>query len=81
MIEKVDPSFYVALTAYFASFLAVTGSIWKLFDRAEKVVSLDAKEKLADWLMRVDPEGSTNRLALSFFAIPVRDRLGNAQIS
>jgi hypothetical protein len=54
------------LTLLFASWSVLSGGIWKLFERVDKVANADARHETAQWLNNVDIGGPVNRFAASF---------------
>jgi hypothetical protein len=56
----------VSLTALFGSWAVVTGGVWKLFDRIEKVASQEAKENASQWLLQLKMEDHFTNWANTF---------------
>src|SRR5690349_8391160 len=52
----------------FASWSVVTGGIWKLFERVERVTSADAKGEVAAWIRQLQAGAPLRRLAHFFTA-------------
>ena len=42
------------ILAYTASWFAMMGGVWALFDRAEKVIDPKVKEKISNWLLTAE---------------------------
>ena len=60
-MEFKAPSYVVALVVW----LSLMGGIFRIFDYAEQVASLDARRRLANWLQR-EPDNSKARLPALF---------------
>lgn len=57
------------LFAYIASWASVTGGVWALFERAEKVVRDDVRDAISRWLRNLDPGGALANWPAQFAAV------------
>jgi|GEM_PF-4208938 len=46
----------ITISLFLTSWVFVSGGLWKLFERVEKVTSEDVKKATSDWLLLGDPE-------------------------
>lgn len=57
------------LFAYIASWASVTGGVWALFERAEKVVRDDVRDAISGWLKNLDPPKALATWPATFAAV------------
>ena len=71
-MDLQDPNLII-ITALLGSWVLVTGGVWKPFERVEKVASQTARQKMFEWLTRIDSDQKPLNWAQKF--IPAFDNV------